>query len=145
LEFAAARFAKQELHALATLRADRGRGVLGHGKLALDQARALPNSQSPITAEDGAVIKTASFGEFNLSARYRTPESNYGLSLRMRSISYSASWIATARLTGVTPDLLLPSSSLISHRQTLSSVNWTTEYSIPLYSISFPADARSRA
>jgi hypothetical protein len=57
------------------------------------------------------------------------------LSFRTRSISYSAILIAAARLTGVTPDLFLPSANLISHRQTLSSVNWTTEYFTPLYSI----------
>jgi hypothetical protein len=43
--------------------------------------------------------------------------------LMMRSISYLTCLMATARLTGVTPDLLLPSSNLISHRQPAPSVN----------------------
>src|SRR3954470_2107549 len=48
---------------------------------------------------------------------------SYFLSFRVRSISYSASLIANARLTGVTPDLFLPSPNLTSHRQPVSSVN----------------------
>ena len=45
------------------------------------------------------------------------------LSFRMRSISCSACLMATARLTGVTADLLLPSANLTSHRQPRPSVN----------------------
>ena len=47
----------------------------------------------------------------------------YFVSFRTRSISYSASFIAAARLIGVTPDLCLPSPSLTSHRQPPPSVN----------------------
>jgi hypothetical protein len=85
-----------------------------------------------------------------LSVRFRTQKSNqdrkggptHFLSFRMRSISYLAYLIASARLTGVTPDLFLPdlplpSENLTSHRQPLPSVNWTTEYSTPLYSMGF--------
>ena len=54
---------------------------------------------------------------------------------RMRSISRLACLIATARLTGVDPDLFLPSSSRISHRHPMPSVNCTTECSTRLYSI----------
>jgi hypothetical protein len=53
----------------------------------------------------------------------------------MRSISRLACLIATARLTVVDPDLFLPSSSRISHRHPMPSVNCRTEYSTPLYSI----------
>jgi hypothetical protein len=42
---------------------------------------------------------------------------------RMRSISRSACLIATARPTGVEPDLFLPSSSRISDRQPVPSVS----------------------
>jgi hypothetical protein len=46
--------------------------------------------------------------------------------------------IAAARLAAITPVLVLPS-NLNSHRQPLASVNWTMEYSTPLYSIRSPS------
>ena len=55
-EFPSSRFDQDKPHWLAALRADRRRGILGHGILTLDQAGALPNSRSPNAAEDGAVI-----------------------------------------------------------------------------------------
>jgi hypothetical protein len=55
-EFTTARFDEHKTHRLAALRTDRRRGILGHRTLTLDQAGALPNSLSPNTAEDGAVM-----------------------------------------------------------------------------------------
>jgi hypothetical protein len=56
LEFAAAGLLEQETHRPTALRTNGRRGVLRHRTLTLDQARALPNSLSPNTAEDGAVM-----------------------------------------------------------------------------------------
>jgi class 3 adenylate cyclase len=59
----------------------------------------------------------------------------YLLSFITRSISYSATLIAAARLRGVTPDLVLPPPNRTSHRQPAPPAICTTVYSTPLCSI----------
>jgi hypothetical protein len=69
------------------------------------------------------------------AARLRRPPWSYLLSFITRSISYSASLIASARLSGVTPDLFLASPNLTSHFHPVPPAICTTVYSTPLCSI----------
>jgi hypothetical protein len=103
-------------------------GQMGGGVFfRMERSRGSSESITELTVTDDcrgrAVIAKGNGGEFNLSVRYRTPEAGHFVSFRMRSISCSACLIATARLTGVTPDLPLPPVKLIFHCQPVPSVN----------------------
>jgi hypothetical protein len=63
--------AEQELHGFAALRAGWRRSVFGHDAR-LDQARALPNSLSPMNAETGAAMAKIKSVNLWLSARSPT-------------------------------------------------------------------------
>ena len=76
LKFSAADIlAEQKLHRLAALWAGWGRDVFGHSTLA-DQAGVLPNSLSPINAQDGTAITKAKAINLWLSARSPTQSRN---------------------------------------------------------------------
>jgi hypothetical protein len=70
-----------------------------------------------------APVDTSGSGAASVAAKRHQRPPAYSLLLSIRSISYSASRIAAARLTGLIPVLLLPSPNLNSHRHPLPSVS----------------------